>query len=66
MVVPWSKIPARKWAKVGKPIAAHEFCKRLPGDENHFYLDPELLNNKIKHLRFCYSRVPHAAMRLPI
>ncbi len=29
MVVPWSEIPARKWAKVGKQIAAHEFCKRL-------------------------------------
>jgi len=29
MVVPWSEIPAWKWAKVGKPIAAHEFCKRL-------------------------------------
>jgi len=29
MVVPWSEIQARKWAEVGKPIAAHEFCKRL-------------------------------------
>jgi len=29
MVVPWSEITARKWAEVGKPIAAHEFCKRL-------------------------------------
>jgi len=29
MVVPWSEISARKWAKVGQPIAAHEFCKRL-------------------------------------
>ncbi len=30
MAVPWSEIPARKRAKVGKMIAAHEFCKRLP------------------------------------
>ncbi len=29
MVVPWSEISARKWARMGKPIAAHEFCKRL-------------------------------------
>jgi len=29
MVVPWAEIPAREWAGVGKPIAAHEFCKRL-------------------------------------
>ncbi len=28
-MVPWSEIPARKWTKAGKPIAAHEFCKRL-------------------------------------
>ncbi len=30
MVVPWTEIPAPERAKVGKPIAAHEFCKRLP------------------------------------
>jgi len=29
MVVPWSEIPAWKWAEVGTPVAAHEFCKRL-------------------------------------
>ncbi len=29
MVVPWTEIPARKWAKVGKLIAAHEFCNWL-------------------------------------
>ncbi len=28
-MVPWAEISARKWAKVGKPIAVHEFCKRL-------------------------------------
>jgi len=43
MVVPWSEIPARKWAKVGKPIAAHEFCKRL--------LIPDLPDNGVKHAR---------------
>jgi len=31
LVVPWSEIPDRKWVEVGKPIAAHEFCKRLKG-----------------------------------
>jgi hypothetical protein len=29
MVVPWRENPAWKYAKVGKQIAAHDFCKWL-------------------------------------
>ncbi len=29
MVVPWTEIPDREWAKVGTPVATHEFCNWL-------------------------------------
>ncbi len=55
MVVPWSEIPARKWAKVGKPIAAHEFCKRL------YYLANAIMADLMP---FFLPRHPFTPMRL--